>query len=264
MKKLYVIKIGGNILDDAGALDKFLYELAKLPGLKILVHGGGKMATQVSTKLKIETKMVEGRRITDAETLKVTAMVYAGWINKSLVAKLQSLDCNAIGLSGADGKCILATKRPVAEIDYGFVGDLVSGQVNTDFFQNLLEFGLTPVVAPITCSAQGQLLNTNADTIASCLATALSEFYDTHLVYCFEKKGVLLDPKNEHSVIDKIDPFKYEILRSEKLIAGGMLPKLENAFKAKKKGVNSVVIGHASDLLNLIKSQQDAGTYILS
>ncbi len=262
MKELYVIKIGGNILDDAGSLDKFLYELAKLPGYKILVHGGGKMATELSTKLNIETKMVEGRRITDEKTLKVTAMVYAGWINKTTVAKLQSYGCNAIGLSGADAMCVPAKKRPVTEVDFGFVGDILSKHINTAFFQNLLEFGITPVVAPITCDAKGQLLNTNADTIASTIAEALSEDYQTHLIYCFEQNGVLLNRSKADSMIERIDSFKYEILKSEKIIADGMIPKLDNAFKAREAGVKTVTIGHANNLLNIIKKQANAGTYI--
>ncbi|HXB42022.1 MAG TPA: acetylglutamate kinase, partial [Bacteroidia bacterium] len=193
MKNLYIIKIGGNILDNEISLERFLTDFVQLKGLKILVHGGGKLATELSARLNIETKMIQGRRITGSETLKVTTMVYAGWINKSIVAKLQSLNCNALGLSGVDGKCILAKKREIAEIDYGFAGDILPEGVNTGFLQNILEFGATPVIASITCDAKGQLLNTNADTIASVLATQLSKLYSTHLIYCFEKKGVLFD-----------------------------------------------------------------------
>lgn len=262
MKTLHVIKIGGNIIDDASALDKFLYEFSKLPGYKILVHGGGKLATELSGKLKIETKMVDGRRVTDAETLKITTMVYAGWVNKSIVAKLQSLNNRALGLSGADGLCMPAKKRPVGEIDFGFVGDILPKQVNTAFFQNVLEFGITPVVSSVTCDEKGQLLNTNADTIASVLASAMSEFYNTHLIYCFEQKGVLLDKNKADSVIQKIDSFKYEILKAEKIIADGMIPKLDNAFKAKEDGVSSVVIGHADNLVSILKKENHAGTYI--
>jgi acetylglutamate kinase len=262
MKELYIIKIGGNIIDDAPALDKFLYDLSKLKGHKILVHGGGKLATELSSKLNIETKMIDGRRVTDAKTLRVTTMVYAGWINKSIVAKLQSLHCRALGLCGADGFCLPAKKRPVGEVDYGFVGDVFPNQINTDFFQNILEFGITPVIAPITCDSKGQLLNTNADTVASSLAEALSDLYETHLIFCFDKHGVLLDKNNSNSVIEKIDTFKYQILRSEKIIADGMIPKLDSAFKAKEAGASSVAIGHASNLLNIIKKQANAGTYI--
>lgn len=262
MRSLYVVKVGGNILDDTAALDRFLYDLSQLKELKLLVHGGGKIATEVAAKLNIETRMVQGRRITDAGSLKVAAMVYAGWINKMLVAKLQSFNCNAVGLTGADGRCIVTKKRKPAEIDYGYVGDLYPGSVNTTLFHTLLERGTTPVIAPLTCNTEGQLLNTNADTIASHLASALSEYYQTHLVYCFEKRGVLLDKNNENSVISKMDTFKYEILKSEKRIADGMIPKLENAFRARQDGANSVVIGHAFDLLNLINTSNHAGTYI--
>ena len=262
MKNLYIIKIGGNILDDEYSLAKFLADFTQLQGLKILVHGGGRLATELSAKLNIETKMVEGRRITDVETLKVTTMVYAGWINKSIVARLQALNCNALGLSGADGKIISAKKRGVNEIDYGFVGDILPHGINTGFLQNILEFGITPVIAPITCDASGQLLNTNADTIASALATELCAIYNTHLIYCFEKKGVLSDKHNENSVIEKIDSVNYEKLKSENIIADGMIPKLDNAFKAKQDGVASVIIGHAADLLNLTNTGQHAGTYI--
>lgn len=262
MRTLYIVKVGSNILDDAPALDRFLYDLSQLKGPKVLVHGGGKLATEVAAKLHIETKMINGRRVTDAASLKVTTMVYAGWINKTLVARLQSFHCNSIGLSGADGKCILTKKRKAAEVDFGFVGDLYAGSINTSFFHTLIESGTMPVIAPVTCNTEGQLLNTNADSIASALASALSEYYQTNLVYCFEKKGVLMDKNNDNSVISKMDLFKYEILKSERRIADGMIPKLENAFRAKQEGVNSVVIGHAFDLLHLTNTPNNAGTYI--
>ena len=262
MKPLYIIKVGGNVIDDPQALEKFLFDLAQLKVPRILVHGGGKMATDLATKLHVQTRMVDGRRVTDADTLKIATMVYAGLINKTLVAKLQSMQCNAIGLTGADGRSILAKKRKAGEVDYGFVADLSPNSVNTTFFQNLLEFGTVPVVAPLTCTPEGQLLNTNADSIASTLATSLSEYFQTNLVYCFEKKGVLMDRNNEDSVIPKIDTFKYEILKSENRIAEGMIPKLENAFKARQDGVSSVVIGHAFDLLHLTQTPANAGTYI--
>lgn len=262
MRDLYIVKVGGNIIDDSAALDRFLYDLSQLKGLKVLVHGGGKLATEMATRLHVETKMVAGRRITDAASLKIGAMVCAGWINKTVVAKLQALHCNALGLTGADGKTILTKKRKVTDVDYGFVGDLYAGSINTSFFHTLIECGITPVVAPLTCNTEGQLLNTNADTIASALASALCEYYQTHLVYCFEKKGVLMDQNNDNSVISKMDSFKYEILKSEKRIAGGMIPKLENAFRARHEGANSVVIGHALDLLNMINTTNHAGTHI--
>ncbi|MGZ3862338.1 MAG: acetylglutamate kinase [Bacteroidia bacterium] len=262
MKKLYIIKIGGNIIDSENELNNFLDSFASVEGLKILVHGGGKLATELSGKLGIETKMVSGRRITNAETLKITAMVYAGWINKSIIAKLQSKNCNALGLSGADGKCIIAEKRQVKDINYGFAGDILPNGIDTAFIQNVLEFGVTPVFSPITANVNGQLLNTNADTIASALAGALSELYSVHLVYCFQKAGVLSDKHDENSVIEKIDSLNFGELKSQGVIADGMIPKLDNAFKAKDEGVSSVIIGHAKNLTKIIKKEKNAGTLI--
>lgn len=262
MKKLYIVKIGGNIIDSERELDDFLNSFAAIEGFKILVHGGGKLATELSAKLGIETKMIQGRRITDEETLKITAMVYAGWINKTIVSKLQSKNCNSIGLSGADGKCILSEKRKVKDIDYGFVGDILPEGISTAFIQSVLEFGVTPVFSPITSDATGQLLNTNADTIASALAGALSELYNVHLVYCFEKPGVLSDKDDASSVIEKIDSINYAELKTNGAIADGMIPKLDNAFRAKDEGVSSVIIGHAKDLAQIIKKEKNAGTLI--
>jgi acetylglutamate kinase len=262
MKKLYVIKVGGNILDDPSALDPFLKEFAAIGDYKILVHGGGKLATEMSSRLGIQSKMIEGRRVTDAETLKITTMVYAGWINKTVVATLGSFKCSALGICGSDAQSLLAMKRPVTDVDFGFVGDIASKGVNAQLFSLLLHQGITPVVAPITCDIRGQLLNTNADTLAATIASAMSESYNTQLIYCFEKKGVLKDRHNNASVMKYIDPASYEMLKEGKIIADGMIPKLDNAFLAKKEGVNSVVIGHASDLLNLTKENQNAGTFI--
>lgn len=262
MKKLYIIKVGGNILDDAGALAAFLKEFSAIKDLKILVHGGGKLATEMSARLGIQSKMIEGRRVTDAETLKITTMVYAGWINKNVVAALGSLGCAALGMCGSDAQSLLAIKRPLKDVDFGFVGDIAARGVNTHLFTLLLHQGITPVVAPITCDIKGQLLNTNADTLASAIASALSDDYDTRLIYCFEKKGVLKDKNNDISVMKHIDSSGYEILKGQKIIADGMIPKLDNAFQAKKEGVGSVVIGHAKDLLNLINENQNAGTFI--
>ncbi len=253
-KKLYIIKIGGHVIDNSENLHYFLEDFSDLQGYKILVHGGGKMATELSHTLGIEPKMIDGRRITDIETLRVVTMVYAGLINKNIVAQLQAKKCNAIGLTGADANLIRANKRPVNEIDYGFVGDLDQTSVATHKLSALLEEGLIPVFSAITHDGKGQLLNTNADTIASTIATALAANYETHLVYCFEKKGVLRDVNNEESIITRIASSYFETLKSEGVIAGGMLPKLENAFKAIKNGVKEVYIGK-SDELKQLKAQ---------
>lgn len=245
-QKLSIIKIGGNVIENTQELAKFLELFASLDGLKILVHGGGKLATQLATKLGIESKMVGGRRITDSKTLEVITMVYAGLTNKNIVAKLQANSCNAIGLSGADGNAIQAHKRPVKEIDYGFAGD-VDG-VNSQMVSKLLDVDLTPVFCAMTHDGNGQLLNTNADTIASELAIGMSELYETTLYYCFEKKGVLKDIKNEDSVVKQIDSETYQQLLSDCIIADGMLPKLENCFHALNKNVSKVCIGHPSML----------------
>jgi len=245
-QKLSIIKIGGNVIENKTELSKFLALFASLEGLKILVHGGGKLATQLAAKLGIESKMVGGRRITDADTLEVITMVYAGLTNKNIVAELQAFNCNAIGLSGADGDAIHAHKRPVKEIDYGFAGD-VDG-VNSTIISKLLDANLTPVFCAMTHNGNGQLLNTNADTIASELAIGMSELYETTLYYCFEKKGVLMDVADANSVVKHIDSQKYQELLNDGIIADGMLPKLENCFHALNKNVSKVCIGHPSML----------------
>lgn len=240
-QKLSIIKIGGNVIENKAELIKFLKLFANLDGLKILVHGGGKLATQLAIKLGIESKMIGGRRITDAETLEVITMVYAGLTNKNIVAQLQSNHCNAIGLSGADGDAIQAHKRPVKEIDYGFAGDI--DRIDSEMISKLLTADLTPVFCAMTHDGNGQLLNTNADTIASELAIGLSEIYETTLFYCFEKKGVLMDIKNNESVVKQIDSKKYTELLSDGIIADGMLPKLENCFHALQHKVAKVCLG---------------------
>ena len=254
MKKLYVIKIGGNVIDNSENLYNFLNDFAGIEGHKILIHGGGKLATDLSHTMGIEPKMVEGRRITDIETLRIVTMVYAGLINKNIVAQLQRFECNAIGLTGADANLIRATRRPVKEIDYGFVGDLNESSVAKDKLSSILETGLIPVFSAITHDGEGQLLNTNADTIASAIAIALSSIYQVSLVYCFEKKGVLTDVADDESVIRQISSSEFEKLKADEIIAGGMLPKLENAFKAINSGVNEVYIGK-SDELALLNEQ---------
>jgi acetylglutamate kinase len=260
MDKLYVIKIGGNIVDDDVKLALFLKDFAAVTEKKILVHGGGKLATRIAGKLGLEQKMVDGRRITDAETLKVVTMVYAGYINKNIVAQLQANSCIAIGLSGADGDAILAHKREHPVIDYGFVGDV--DEVNSSLLLSLLEKHFTPVLAPITHDGKGQLLNTNADTIAQETAKALSTDYNVHLIYSFEKTGVLSDVNDESSVIRSITPQSYNDLKAGGKIFSGMIPKLDNAFAALNSGVKKVVIGNAENLDGLIGGS--SGTTIIN
>ncbi|MCM4166902.1 Acetylglutamate kinase [Arenibacter antarcticus] len=245
-KKLSIIKIGGNILENEEELHTFLDVFSAMEGPKILVHGGGKMATQIAAKLGIESKMIGGRRITDTEELKVITMVYGGLANKNIVAQLQARGTNAIGLSGADGNTIRAVKRPVKEIDYGFAGDVE--EVNTLAIYQLLQAEFTPVFCAITHDMHGQLLNTNADTIASEVAIGMSDAFETTLYYCFEKKGVLLDITNEDSVVKHLEPGNYQELLEKKIIADGMLPKLENCFYALHKNVGKVCIGDISML----------------
>lgn len=258
-KELHVIKIGGNVIDNSENLHQFLKDFTALEGDKILVHGGGKVATQLSATLGIEAKLVDGRRITDIETLRVVTMVYGGLINKNIVAQLQQFGNNAIGLTGADGNFIRTQKRPVKTIDYEFVGDIDDKSVDAVGISKLLTAGFTPVFCAITHDGEGQLLNTNADTIASALAVGLSGLYETTLIYCFEKKGVLVDVNNDDSVIRELDPVRYEELKIKQIIHSGMLPKLDNAFTAIACGVKTVVIGR-SDELGQIKQKQPFGT----
>jgi acetylglutamate kinase len=248
MEQLTVIKIGGNVIDNSEKLHHFLKAFAHLKGYKILVHGGGKMATKLAEEMGVEAQMIDGRRITDIETLRIVTMVYAGLINKNLVAQLQANHCNAIGLSGADGNLIKAKKRPVQKIDFGFVGDLDETSIQTKNLSILIDNGFIPVFSAITHDGESQLLNTNADTIASAIAVAMSNYYETSLVYCFEKKGVLVDVNDENSVIREINPITYEDLKITGVITDGMLPKLHNAFEAINKGVKEVFIGKADDL----------------
>lgn len=248
MGLLKVIKIGGNIIDDEVALDAFLSGFSKLESPKILVHGGGKLATQLAQKMNFDVKMVDGRRITDQANLDIITMVYAGKINKNIVAKLQSYNCNAIGFSGADGNTIVSQKRPVKTIDYGFVGDIL--RVNTKAVEALLEVDIIPVFCAITHDEKGQLLNTNADTIASELAIGFANLFTTELYYCFEKNGVLQDVNEDDSVIEHINTTTYEKLLEEGTISEGMLPKLNNCFHAIHKGVEKVCIGKPDMLFN--------------
>lgn len=247
-QELHIIKIGGNVIDNSENLHHFLKDFTALRGYKILVHGGGKVATQLSETLGIEPKLVDGRRITDIETLRVVTMVYGGLINKNIVAQLQRFGTNAIGLTGADGDFIRTKKRPVKSIDYGFVGDIDDESIDPKSISRLLEAGFTPVFCAITHDGEGQLLNTNADTIASALGVALSKLFDTTLIYCFEKKGVLQDINDEESLIRELDPERYEELKKKQIIHSGMLPKLDNAFTAINCGVKAVIIGQSDDL----------------
>jgi acetylglutamate kinase len=260
MDKLFIIKIGGNIIDDETKLSSFLEDFSNIKGKKILVHGGGKLATRLAEKLGVEQQVVDGRRITDAETLKIVTMVYAGYINKNIVAQLQANDCNAIGLCGADGDAILAHKRKHSVMDYGFVGDVDA--INTVLLKNLLEQNIAIVLAPITHDQQGQLLNTNADTIAQEVAKGMSHEYDVSLVYSFEKSGVLLDANDDATVIAEINPVYYQQLKAKQKIFAGMIPKLDNAFAALNSGVKKVIIGKAENLEQLIKGS--SGTTIVN
>lgn len=259
MDKLYIIKIGGNIIDDENRLASFLEDFSSIKQKKILVHGGGKLATRLASQLGIGQQMVDGRRITDAETLKIVTMVYAGYINKNIVARLQQQGCNAIGLTGADGNAITAHKRSGGAVDYGFAGDIDA--VNTTLIAALLD-GSDIVFAPITHDKKGQLLNTNADTIAQELATALCKKYQVTLIYGFEKAGVLMDAENDDTVIPEIDPEYYLELKSAYVIFAGMIPKLDNAFSAISKGVEKVIIGKAEQLPML--TQGRSGTAIVN
>lgn len=258
IENLYVIKIGGNIVDNAALLSQCLHAFTLVKGQAILVHGGGKLATQLASSLGVKQTMVDGRRVTDAETLKIVTMVYAGYINKNIVAQLQSMGVNAMGLTGVDGNLIRAHKRTAVSIDYGFVGDI--DKVNVAQIENLLAQNLKLIIAPITHDGKGQLLNTNADTIAQSIATALSAAYQVHLIYGFEKEGVLLDVNNPSSVIAKIDKPSYAKLKEEQKIFEGMVPKIDNAFLALDGGVQSVIIGKAEKMNELINGT--AGTTI--
>ena len=243
MEKLTVLKVGGAVVEDPQALDAFLSGFAAMPGLKVLVHGGGREATKVAAQLGVPTRMVEGRRITDADMLRVVTMVYGGLVNKNVVAALQARGVNALGLTGADLGCMLAVKRPVKDIDYGFVGDMQ--RVDTSILADLIARDVVPVMAPLTFDGKGSLLNTNADTIAASVAKALAERFEVTLVYCFEKPGVLSDPDDDGSVIPLITKDSFGGLVADGTVSGGMLPKLHNAFEALGSGVNEVRITKA-------------------
>lgn len=250
MKSVTIVKIGGNIVDKPDALQYFLNNFQKYEGPKVLIHGGGAIATQFSKDLGIEVKMHKGRRITDEATLKLVTMVYAGLINKQIVASLQKIGCNALGLCGADGDCVPATKRKASSIDWGFVGDVDPKKINVSLLHSLLAKGITPVFCAITHDGNGSLLNTNADTMASSIAVALASEYYVRLIYCFEKDGVLSDPNDNDSLIPLITQNSYSQLLDEGKVVDGMIPKLDNAFLALREGVAEVIIKHADNLLN--------------
>ena len=284
-----VVKIGGNVVDNPELLKKFVKDFAAMPGMKVLVHGGGVMASQMQKAMGMVPQMVEGRRVTDEETLKVVTMVYAGWCSKNITALLQAEGCNAIGLCGADGNVIKARKRAPLyveslgkEVDYGYVGDVSAESVNAGFIYSLLEKGIVPVFNAINHDGEGNLLNTNADTIASSVAIAMANYryrsprevcsrceecthcsddgrltHETELIYCFEKDGVLYDKDDDRSVIGEITRGRFEELKKEGIVADGMIPKLTNSFKAIDSGVARVVVKHARNLLN------DMGTVLI-
>ena len=284
-----VVKIGGNVVDNPELLREFVKDFAAMPGMKVLIHGGGVMASQMQKSMGMTPIMVEGRRVTDEETLKVVTMVYAGWCNKNIVALLQGAGCNAIGLCGADGNVIKASKRPPVfveslgeDVDYGYVGDVKAESVNSAFIYSLLEKGIVPVFNAINHDGEGNLLNTNADTIASSVAMSLAGYkyrsrrdvcsacedcihcsddgrltHEVELIYCFEKDGVLYDKDDDSSVIPEIDREKFAALKAEGRVADGMIPKLSNSFKAIDNGVARVIIKHARNVLN------DKGTTLI-
>lgn len=246
MEKLTLIKVGGKIVEEPDTLQQLLRDFSSIEGHKVLVHGGGRSATRIASQLGIESQMVNGRRITDAEMLKVVTMVYGGLVNKNIVAGLQSLQVNALGLTGADMNIMRSDKRPVKDVDYGFVGDVK--EVNADVLASLIQQGIVPVLAPLTHDKQGHMLNTNADTIAGEAAKALAKYFDVTLMFCFEKKGVLLNENDDESVIPEIDRASFQKYVAEGIIQGGMIPKLENAFQAIDAGVKEVIITQASEI----------------
>lgn len=254
MERLTLIKVGGKIVEEAETLHRLLNDFAAIDGYKVLVHGGGRSATKLASRLGIESQMVNGRRITDASMLEIVTMVYGGLVNKNIVAGLQALGVNALGLTGADMNLMRSEKRPVKDVDYGFVGDVK--EVNADLLASLIHQGVVPVLAPLTHDKQGHLLNTNADTIAGEAAKALAKHFEVTLVFCFEKKGVLRNADDDESVIPEIDRAAFRQYVTEGVIQGGMIPKLENAYEAIDAGVRQVIITQASEI------HQDKGTRV--
>jgi acetylglutamate kinase len=241
---LDIFKIGGNVIDDPATLESFLDTFCQCPERKILVHGGGVMATDLARRLAIPVRMHEGRRITDQETLRIAVMVYAGWINKTLVAALTARNCRALGLTGADGKCIISRKRDPRPVDYGLAGDLTPGSINALFIDSLLNEQIIPVFSPVTCSSEGQLLNTNADTIASAVALSLSVKYKVRLRYVFDREGIICPGSEKPLAL--LSRLQYLELRKKGIIYGGMIPKVENALEALESGIEEVYVGKTS------------------
>lgn len=258
METIVVIKIGGNIIDDKKALADFLSDFAKIQQHKILIHGGGKLATQLSKDLNIEPKLIDGRRITDEKTIDIVTMVYAGLVNKKIVAQLQSKNCNAIGFTGADASLIEAHKRKHATIDYGFVGDIDT--INSDFIMDVFNKNYTPVIAPITHDKRGNLLNTNADSVAAAIAIELSKNKNVSLYYCFEKKGLLKDINNNESIISELSLSETKQLKEKQIINEGMLPKIDNIIHALESGVEKVILCHAQNVLSIVNENAKFGT----
>lgn len=247
-QKLTIIKVGGKIVEEPDTLQALLQDFSKIEGHKVLVHGGGRSATQMAARLGIESQMVNGRRITDSETLKVVTMVYGGLVNKTIVAGLQALNINALGLTGADLNYMRSEKRPVKDVDYGMVGDVK--EVQSNILANLIEMGVVPVLAPLTHDKKGNMLNTNADTIAGEAAKALAKHFEVTLMFCFEKKGVLADAENDDSVIAEITRESFAKYVADGVIQGGMIPKLENAYEAIDAGVKEVIITQADRIFS--------------
>jgi acetylglutamate kinase len=248
MKKLHVIKIGGNVIDNPEYIEPFIENFAGINERKVLVHGGGKLASTLAEKLGIKQVLVEGRRITNIKTLKITTMVYGGLINKNIVAKLQKYNCNSIGFCGADGNLIKSKKREFDKVDFGYVGDILDEGINVDLLDTILKMGITPVISPITYDGKGGLLNTNADTIAAAIAIGLSSIYDVELTFCFEKNGILLDTRREDSFIHELHKKQYDDLKERGIVSNGMIPKLDNAFSALDKGVKAINICHSQNI----------------
>lgn len=259
-EELLVIKIGGNVIDDEAALASFLKDFSNISGKKILVHGGGKIATSVGNKLGIESQYVDGRRITDDDTIDLVTMVYGGLVNKKIVTELQAVSCNAIGLTGADANVMPAVKRPVRTINYGWVGDIDAEGVDPSPWKLFLENGFVPVLAPLTHDGTGHILNTNADTMAAVLSISLAVYYKVKLIYCFEKNGVLEDINDDQSFILRLDEKKYLHLKESNKLFAGILPKIDNAFEAIRGGTSEVIIGNSSKLSQLVNGEN--GTII--